>query len=129
MNLFARASAGLALTPGERAFLKVVDGFVFTAGGAAFAAVAQLLSAGGVVDWRKVAAVAGVTFATSLVVAMKKFFTAQGDAPLAAAAGMVESQLATVRIPFNAPAVAPTTVTVTPDPATMSASAAAANGV
>jgi hypothetical protein len=127
MNLFARASAGLALTPGERAFLKVVDGFVLTAGGAAFAAVAQLLSAGGVVDWRKVAAVAGVTFATSLVVAMKKFFTAQGDAPLAAAAGMVESQLATVRIPFNAPA--PSTVTVTPDPATMSASAAAANGV
>jgi hypothetical protein len=127
MNLFARASAGLALTPGERAFLKVVDGFVFTAGGAAFAAVAQLLSAGGVVDWRKVAAVAGVTFATSLVVAIKKFFTAQGDAPAVALASAVQSQLATVRIPFNAPA--PTTVTVTPDPATMSANTAAASGV
>jgi hypothetical protein len=131
MNLFARARAGLVLSPGERTFLKFVDGAAISAGVAAVTAIVNLLAPGHAVDWRTVAIVGGVAFGTSILAALKKYATAHFDAllaaPITAAADNIQSQLATVRIPFNAPA--PTTVTVTPDPVTMSANTAAASGV
>jgi hypothetical protein len=63
-SLFARAVNGDNVSPGERALLKLVQGLIVTALAAACTAAAQFLSASSVVDWRKVASVAGVAAAT-----------------------------------------------------------------
>ena len=115
MNVFSSAANGLSLTPGQRAFLKIVKGFVVSAVAAGLTAVAQLLSAGSAVDWQKVAVVGGVAFGTSLAFALDKYWTAQGDAPLGTLAGEVGQMIETKAgandtvLPFTAPAVpAPT---------------------
>lgn len=127
MNLFQRAYAGLNLTPGERAALKLWKGFLLTAVAAGLAAGVQALSASGAIDWRKVAAVAAVAFGTSLAFAFEKYFTAQGDAPLAALAGEVVQSIATHAGPQDTviPFTAPSQVAVTAN----SASAVTTSGV
>ena len=92
MNLFARSRAQLNLSPGERAFLKLIEGFVVAGVVAALPIVAQLLAQQSV-NWADVARLAGGTFAVAALMAAAKYYKAQGDIPLeetiALAAGKV----------------------------------------
>lgn len=93
-SLFARASAGLNLTPGERALLKLVKGIVLTALAAAFTAACQLLGSNfGKVDAKTVAEVAGVTFGVAVCNALEKWASAQGDEPLSVVFGVAANKL------------------------------------
>jgi hypothetical protein len=86
MNVFAQAQAGLSLTPGQRAFLKAVEGFAFAAITAAAVALFQLTSTGTINvarDWPFVAGAGAVAFLS----AASKYYKAQGDAPLSSALG------------------------------------------
>lgn len=78
MSLFARARAGLALSPAERAFLKLIQSAVIAALVSLLPAVASALAAGNV-NWQAVGATAIATFATAIAHAILKFFTAQAD--------------------------------------------------
>ena len=114
VNLFARAAAGLNLTPGERAFLKFLSGVGISAGmAAATAAISLVSSHGGAVDVKSVAIVGGVAFATSAIAALKKYATANFESLLGTTVGQlandVEQKLNDVKIPFQAPTV-PATV-------------------
>ena len=109
MNIFARAYNGLNLSPGERAFLKLVKGWLYTAGGTGLIALVQYLNSSQV-DWRHLLIGTGSAAGLSLLNAVDKYFTAQGDAPLTQP---IESKLEqTVQAPpiiqhiYNAPAPA-----------------------
>ena len=87
MNLFQKAAAGLSLTPGERAVLKLAQGFAFagvTAVVAAVPAVLAYLNGQQQVTWGLVLLVAGV-FLHGFMAAWAKYTSAKGDAPLTAA--------------------------------------------
>ncbi len=117
MNLFARASANLPLTPGERAFLKVVEGVVLTAALAALTAAYPTISTGSLasVDWARTGSVAAIAFLVSMLQAANKYFRAFGDPPLAAVADALTSD-AEATLAAHAPAPTPAPV-VTPAPA------------
>lgn len=78
MSLFARARAGLALSPAERAFLKLIQSAAIAALVSLLPAVASALAAGNV-NWQAVGATAIATFSTAIAHAVLKFFTAQAD--------------------------------------------------
>ena len=80
-NLFALARIGANLTPGQRAFLKLVEGFCVAGVVAATPVVASLLSRQGVA-WQDVARIAVAAFLTAALLAASKYYKAQGDAPL-----------------------------------------------
>lgn len=86
MGIFGRARAYLTLTPGERAFLKLVGGIASTAVVAALLAVAQMLSGTppDAVRWPVVLHVAAGAFAAALWAALAKYYKAHGDPPLPA---------------------------------------------
>ena len=118
MNIFARAYNGLNLSPGERAFLKLAKGWLYTAGGTGLIALVQYLNSSQV-DWRHLLIGTGSAAGLSLLNAVDKYFTAQGDAPLATATQAVETKIGqTIQAPpivqhfYNTPA--PATVTVQP---------------
>lgn len=81
-SMFARASAGLNLTPGERAALKAVQGIIVSALVAGAVAVLPYLT-GATVDWATVLHVFAAAVVASLALAVNKYWTAQGDPPLA----------------------------------------------
>lgn len=93
MNLFSRAAAGLNLTPGERAFLKLLQSFL-TAGVItvllaaptflAFQSGNVVLATGGI-------ATAVGAFLHGFLTAWQKYVSAKGDAPLANAIGAVDA--------------------------------------
>lgn len=93
MNLFSRAAAGLNLTPGERALLKLLQSFL-TAG-----AIAVLLAAptflavqsGNVALATGGVAAAVGAFLHGFLTAWQKYVSAKGDAPLASALGAVDA--------------------------------------
>ena len=123
MSIFAKSAAGLNLTPGERAALKLVQGFILAGIVAALPVLAQLLAAQ-TVNWADVARLAGGTFATAVLMAVAKWFSAQGDAPLAIVAENAATQIA-VAAGLNAakvPLVEPTLPT-TDAPASATATA------
>lgn len=78
MNLFQRDARHLTLTPGERAFLKLLEGFSIAGFVAAVTIVAQLLGLPGV-DWLLVLKVAAGAFAVGFLGAIAKYYKAQGD--------------------------------------------------
>lgn len=82
MNIFQRAHQGLNLSPEERAFLKLVKGFIITAAAAALSALAAVITNGATLHDSIV--VVGVTFAVTLLNAAAKYFSANGQAPLGA---------------------------------------------
>jgi hypothetical protein len=86
MGVFARARANLTLTPGERAFLKLVGGLAGTAVVAAVLAAAQVLAGTppDAVRWPVVLHVAAGAFAAALWTALSKYYKAHGDPPLPA---------------------------------------------
>lgn len=85
MNIFLKAWNGLNLSPGQRAFLKVVQGLIIGGLLAAFLAIAQYFYSNGAVNWRSVLDVALVAFLMSVGYGLSKYFSAQGDAPIATA--------------------------------------------
>lgn len=94
-NMFARASAGLNLTPMERAALRMLEGLAATAVVAGITAAAPLL-AGGSVDWANVGHVALAAGITAALLAILKYAKAFGDAPI------------TEPVPAGAPDMPPT---------------------
>jgi hypothetical protein len=118
MSLFARARAQLNLSPGERALLKLVEGAVLAGIVAALPVVAQLLAQQRV-NWTEVARIAGATFAVAALMALAKFYKAQGDQPLEEVVSLAASTLAQkagvsdVKVPFAPPPVPQTTLSTT----------------
>lgn len=82
-TVFSRAAAGVALTPQERAFLKLVEG-VIGVGVVAAIGVLATLSASGHLAFNQTTldAVCGAAF-LAMGAAVKKLVSAQGDSPLA----------------------------------------------
>lgn len=83
-NIFSLARAGANLTPGERAFVKLVEGWLIVGLGSALLALGTELSSPHP-DWPTTLKYMGVAFATATLFAAVKYFKAQGDAPLASA--------------------------------------------
>lgn len=81
MNIFQRAHAGLNLSPEERAFLKLVQGFVITGLVAALGTLATVVSNGATLHDAVIATI--VAFAVGVILAAAKYFSANGQAPLA----------------------------------------------
>lgn len=82
-SIFARAGAGMNLTPLERAALRALEGLAATAVVAAITAAAPLL-AGATVNWSNVAHVALAAGITAALLAVLKYAKSFGDAPLPA---------------------------------------------
>ena len=82
MGVFAKARAHESLTPTQRAFLKLVEGFII-AGVVAALPVLSLALGEDSVNWAGVGRVALGTFATAALMAAVKYLKAQGDPPLA----------------------------------------------
>lgn len=116
MNLFQKAQLGLNLTPGERALLKLLQGFA-TAGVAAVVAAVPAVMAQQVgkpqITWGLVLFVAGI-FVHGFMAAWQKYVSARGDQPLAAAIGSVDSALLNA-FGLNEPVVEPPVPPTPPD--------------
>jgi len=80
-NVFARSWQGLNLSPGERAFVKLAEGWVITALLAGAAIVYQLLMSGNA-DYAFILRASGGAALLSLLLAFKKYLSAQSDLPL-----------------------------------------------
>ncbi len=81
MQTLSRAWQGLNLTPGERAFLKLAEGWLITALGAGSAIAYQLLMSGSA-DYAFILRAAGGAALLALCMAIKKYLAAQTDLPL-----------------------------------------------
>jgi hypothetical protein len=81
MNIFARSWQGLNLSPGERAFVKLAEGWLITALLAGSAIVYQLLMSGNA-DYAFILRSAGGAALLSALLAFKKYLAAQSDLPL-----------------------------------------------
>jgi len=92
-SLFARARAQLNLSPGERAALKLVEGYVLAGAVAALPVVSQLLAQQTIV-WAHVLRLAGGTFAVATLMAVSKYYKAQGDVPLEETVSAVADHIA-----------------------------------
>lgn len=114
MSLFARARAGLALSPAERAFLKLIQSAIIAALVSILPAVASAL-ASGTVDWTAVGATAIATFSTAIAHAILKFFTAQADGTPAPPANVTGGVAILASTPAAAqPSPAPATAAAAP---------------
>lgn len=92
MNLFQRAYAGLNLTPGERALLKLVQGFALAGVQSLVLAVPSVLALRAdapVISAVGFGAMAGA-FVHGFLAAWAKYASAKGDAPLVSALGAVD---------------------------------------
>lgn len=76
-----RSFKQLNLTPGERAFVKLLEGWLFTAIGAGAAIGYQMLMSGSV-DYTKIAQAAGGAALLTLLLSVKKYLSSQTDLPL-----------------------------------------------
>lgn len=82
MNMFTKAAQGFNLTPAERAFLKLFKLWFYTALSTGVMAGAQYLLNNQQVNWTALLYIAGGAFLLSLLGALDKYWTAQGDVPL-----------------------------------------------
>ena len=83
-TLLARAAAGLSLTPGERAMLKLGKGILFTAVVAALGVAMPLISSGHfALNTATIQAIIGAGAVAGLS-ALEKLFSAKGDAAASA---------------------------------------------
>lgn len=104
MNLFQRAFAGSALTPGERALLKLLQGFALAGVQSALLLAPSLIALNG----GQVTIAAGGfgmmlgAFVHGLIAAYQKYASAKGDAPLPIAAPQP------AEIPVGGPGIPPT---------------------
>ena len=79
-HLFQRARARVALTPGERALLRLLEGLLCAALVAAAPIIAQALGQQSV-NWSDVGRAALAAGATAILLALTKYARAQGDPP------------------------------------------------
>jgi hypothetical protein len=82
-QVFARSWKGLNLSPGERTFVKLVEGWGFTAVGAGGAIAFQQLTSGAT-DYRQILPAAGGAALLTVVLSVKKYLASQTDVPLSA---------------------------------------------
>jgi len=80
-KLMQRARAYAALTPGERALLRLIEGLLATALVAALPILADALARQSV-NWGDVGRAALAAGATAALLALSKYLKAQGDPPL-----------------------------------------------
>ena len=80
-QVFARSFKGLNLSPGERAAMKLVEGWLLTAVGAGGAIAFQQLTSGNA-DYRVILPSAGGAALLTLVLSVKKYLSSQSDLPL-----------------------------------------------
>ena len=92
-DLYARARANLALTPGERALLKLIDGLLVAAVVAALPVVSGALGHAGV-QWSEVARTALAAGTVAALLALAKYLKAHGDPALGDALIGVAANLA-----------------------------------
>jgi hypothetical protein len=81
-DLIQRARAGMALTPAERALLRLMEGLLCAGLVAAAPIIAQALSQQSV-NWGDVARAALAAAATAALLALTKYARAHADPPLA----------------------------------------------
>lgn len=107
LDIYARASQRLALTPSERALLKTVDALVLTAAAGAVVAVIRAWVAGaGTLTFASLRQVAEYAFASALIFGAAKLFRARGDALGSAVAGGLD-QAGTAIVKPLTPAIQP----------------------
>ncbi len=82
-SIFSQAWQGVNLTPAQRAFLKVFQGLVITAVTAGLLAGAQYVATNGTINWHNLLYLVLGAIVVTLGSGLSKYFTAQGDAPLA----------------------------------------------
>jgi hypothetical protein len=82
-QVFARSWKGLNLSPGERTFVKLVEGWGFTAVGAGGAIAFQQLTSG-TTDYHQILPAAGGAALLTVVLSVKKYLASQTDVPLTA---------------------------------------------
>lgn len=82
MNLFQKAAAGMNLTPGQRAFLKLVEALGVAFLVAAAPVVADALSSHGTVVWSDALRTALAAGAVAVILSIIKYGKAHGDSPL-----------------------------------------------
>jgi len=92
--LFRRARAYAALTPGERALLKLLEGLACAALVAALPILADAL-ARGAVNWPDIARAALAASAVAVLLALAKYAKAHGDPALADALTAVAATVGT----------------------------------
>ena len=108
MNIFQKAAAGLNLTPGQRATLKLVQSFGNAGITAVLLALPMWLSAQDgkpLLTWTGAGIIAGV-FVHGFMAAWQKYVSAKGDAPLAGAIGAADTAIG-ARLPSVSVASAP----------------------
>lgn len=103
MSLFSKAAQGLNLTPAERAFLKLLKLWFYTALSAGVMAGAQYLLNNGQINWQALIYITGGAFLLSLLGALDKYWTAQGDTPLALLTEAVEQHVQQLAPPTPLP--------------------------
>jgi len=82
-QVFSRSFKGLNLSPGERAAMKLIEGWLLTAVGAGVGLVYQQLAVGRT-DPRVIVPPAIGAAVLSVALSVKKFYAAQSDLPLPA---------------------------------------------
>lgn len=95
MNIFQKAQQGLNLTPGQRAFLKLLEGLGVAFLVAATPVVADALSSHGTVVWSDALRTALATGAVAVILSIIKYAKAQGDSPLLSVIEGLGTSLAT----------------------------------
>ena len=83
MNIFSKAAQGLNLSPAQRAFLKLLKGWFYTALSTGIMAGAQYLLNNQQINWMALLYIASGAFLLSILGALDKYWTAQGDTPIA----------------------------------------------
>jgi hypothetical protein len=121
MNLFQKAAARLNLTPTERAILKLIESLIYVAGFNVIVAAAQYIENNQQINWAFMLKLVIAQAILAVVMALSKYFKAQGDPAIAAAIDSEEQNLAK-----NAPAgvnpVIPSSVNFAPPTQTASVS-------
>lgn len=103
-GLFSFSWDGKNLTPGQRALIKLVKGLIVTAIIAAAPIIAPALSGSTPVVWADVLRTAGAAAAVAVLLAIDKYATAQGDAPLGTLAGQAADALS-AKFGLNEPVI------------------------
>src|SRR5258706_12177929 len=93
MNIFSKAAQNLPLTPAQRAFLKLLKGWFYTALGVGIIAGAQYIMGTSLIDWQKLGYIVGTGVLLSILHALDKYWTSQGDTPLALATEAIEQKI------------------------------------
>lgn len=108
MNIFQKAFRGMNLTPGERALLKLLQGFATAGIVSLLLAVPAVLSAKAgqpAITTASVGVMVGA-FVHGFLAAWQKYVSAKGDAPLATAIGAIDT-VASARLLGSVAAAAP----------------------